>query len=80
MLAIPNPQPVRPPLPLLDNASSFLIGSAIVGAVLVIVLIALAGIGVLRRFGISAQRSVVLIGALGLVTIVVGLLGVFLRG
>jgi len=80
MLAIPNPQPVRPPLPLLDNASSFLIGSAIVGAVLVIVLIALAGIGVLRRFGISAQRSVMLIGGLGLVTIVVGLLGVFLRG
>ena len=80
MLAIPNPEPVRPPLQLLDDASSFLIGSAIVGAVLVIVLIVLAGIGVLRRFGISAQRSVVLIGGLGLVTIVVGLLGVFLRG
>ena len=80
MLAIPNPEPVRPPLQLLDDASSFLIGSAIVGAVLVIVLIVLAGIGVLRRFGISAQRSVVLIGGLALVTIVVGLLGVFLRG
>ncbi|HAQ9610375.1 TPA: hypothetical protein IYE65_002926 [Enterococcus faecium] len=80
MLAIPNPQPTRPPLPFLDDVASFLIGATYVGAGVVLVLLVLWGTGVLRRAGLSAQKSLTLIGGLTVVVVVVGVLGVLIRG
>ena len=80
MLAIPNPQPTPPPLPLLEDLASFLIGAAYVGIVLVLVLLVLWGTGVLRRIGMSAQQSLTVIGGLTVVVVVVGALGAFFRG
>lgn len=80
MLAIPNPEPTRPPLPFLDDVSSSLIFAAYVGVALVLVLLVLWGTGVLRRAGLSAQQSLTLTGALTAVVVVVGVLGVLLRG
>ena len=80
MSAIPNPQPTRPPLPFLDDLASFFTGTAVVAGVLAVVLLVLAAIGVLRRVGISAQQSVVVIGVVALASVVTGLLAVFLHG
>ena len=80
MSAIPNPQPTRPPLPFLDNLASFFTGTAVVTGVLAVVLLVLAAIGVLRRVGISAQQSVIVIGVAILASVVTGLLAVFLHG
>jgi len=80
VLAIPNPEPTRPPLPFLDDVSSFLIIAAYVGVALVLVLLVLWGTGVLHRAGLSAQQSLTLTGALTAVVVVVGVLGVLLHG
>lgn len=80
MSAIPNPQPTRPPLPFLDDLATFFTGTAVVTGVLAVVLLVLAAIGVLRRVGISAQQSVIVIGVAILASVVTGLLAVFLHG
>ncbi|MCJ0700271.1 hypothetical protein FRIG_03830 [Frigoribacterium faeni] len=80
MSAIPNPQPTRPPLPFLDDLATLFTGTAVVTGVLAVVLLVLAAIGVLRRVGISAQQSVVVIGVAVLASVVTGLLAVFLHG
>jgi len=80
MSAIPNPQPTRPPLPFLDDLATFFTGTAVVAGVLAVVLLVLAAIGVLRRVGISAQQSVIVIGVAILASVVTGLLAVFLHG
>lgn len=80
MLAIPNPQPTRPPLPFLDDLSSFLLGTAFVVSGAVLLLLVLWATGVLRQFGMSAQTAILVIGVLTVVAIIVGVLGVVFRG
>ncbi|KPG82407.1 hypothetical protein [Frigoribacterium sp. RIT-PI-h] len=80
MLAVPNLEPTRPPLSFLDDVSSFLILATYVGVAVVLVLLVLWGTGVLRRAGLSAQQCLTLTGALTAVVVVVGVLGVLLRG
>ena len=80
MLVIPNPRPERPPLAFLDELASFLTGAAIFGGVVAVLLLMLAATGVLRLAGVTAQRSVTLIGTVAGVTVVVALLAVVVRG
>jgi len=80
MSAIPNPQPTRPPLPFLDDVAAFLVGASLVGAGVTLVVLALWATGVLRRVGLSSQQSVMVAGGLTVATVVVGVLGVLLRG
>ena len=80
MLAIPDPQPMRPPLPFFDDLATFFTGTAVVAGVLAVVLLVLAAIGVLRRVGVSAQQSVIVIGVAVLIAVVTALLAVWLHG
>jgi len=80
VLAIPNPRPERPPLAFLDELASFITGAAVFGGVVSVLLLILAATGVLRLAGVTAQRSVTLIGSVAGVTIVLALLAVLLRG
>lgn len=80
MLAIPSPRPERPPLAFLDELASFITGAAVFGGVVSVLLLILAATGVLRLAGVTAQRSVTLIGSVAGVTIVLALLAVLLRG
>jgi predicted membrane protein len=80
MLAIPNPQPERPPMQLLEDISSFLVSAAISVSSVVLLLLVLWAVGVPTLMGISHQKTVLLIGVLAAVAILVGVLGALLRG
>jgi len=80
VLAIPNPRPERPPLAFLDDLASFLSGVAVFGGIVTVLLLILAATGVLRLAGVTAQRSVTVIGSVAGVTIVLALLAVLVRG
>lgn len=80
MLAIPNPRPERPPLAFFDDLASFLTGVAVFGGIVTVLLLILAATGVFRLAGVTAQRSVTVIGSVAGVTIVLALLAVLGRG
>ena len=80
MLAIPNPQPLRPPLPVLDEVASFLVNAAISVSWVVVLLLVLWAVGVPTLMGISRQKTVLVIGVLAVVAIIAGVLGVLFRG